>query len=186
MSETLLAVIIGGAFGFLGALIGILTNVWLENQRTHNANITEIRRRLVGDHPQLSETMRFIRLQRKRKWPMFWKREQPDLSLADLKGISLSKQDLRNVIFYRADLSHADLDYSDLRGADLSKATLRKADLHGANLSNARLDGIDLSEANLYDAIITEEQLLQARSIKGAILPTSLQTILSSLTNNEQ
>jgi hypothetical protein len=35
LSETLVAVIIGGTFGFLGALTGIFANVWLDTRRAH-------------------------------------------------------------------------------------------------------------------------------------------------------
>ena len=33
MSDALLGVIIGGTFGFLGAMLGILANAWLDARR---------------------------------------------------------------------------------------------------------------------------------------------------------
>jgi Pentapeptide repeats (8 copies) len=70
-----------------------------------------------------------------------------------------------------------DLAEADLRNADLSSADLSGADLSGADLSGANLDGADLTSANLKDANLsgveglTEEQLVDAQSLKGATMP---------------
>ena len=53
-----------------------------------------------------------------------------------------------------------------LTDGSLQEALLSGADLRGADLSGADLSGADLSGANL-----TDEQLAQARSLEGAIMP---------------
>ena len=55
---------------------------------------------------------------------------------------------------------------ANLRDADLSGTDLKHADFYRANLS-----GADLSGANLKNANVTEEQLEQADSLKGATMP---------------
>jgi uncharacterized protein YjbI with pentapeptide repeats len=123
-----------------------------------------------------------------------------DLTSADLRYIYLSDTALNGALLDDADLreaklsdidlggaylSGADLSYADLRGASLVNAELQRKDelnLSGANLSGANLSGADLSGAdlsgaslsgtNLYEATgWTEEQLRQARSLKGATMP---------------
>ena len=84
---------------------------------------------------------------------------------ADLGQANMRKADLRKAILNRADLSGA-----DLSGADLTGTELRKAILVGAKLSKANLEGANLEGANLERARVTDEQLAQAKSLKGAIL----------------
>jgi hypothetical protein len=155
MSETLLGVVIGGAFGVLGTLLGFVANLWLEGQKTRRQRLREVRQRLVGEHVQTSEVMEFIRLQRKRKWPQFWKREPPDLSQANLQDTDLSKLDLRGASLFRTNLTRADLRFADLREANLKEASLERASLKGANLRGASLRGANLEGANLSGADIT-------------------------------
>jgi uncharacterized protein YjbI with pentapeptide repeats len=74
------------------------------------------------------------------------------------------------------DFSGVHLDGVNLRGvdlsrADLSKANLSRADLSGATLYRVDLYEADLSEANLRGAAVTVEQLAEAKSLNGAILP---------------
>jgi uncharacterized protein YjbI with pentapeptide repeats len=74
------------------------------------------------------------------------------------------------------DFSGVHLDGVNLRGADLSRADLSRADLSKADLSGATLYRVDLYEAdlsgaNLRGAAVTVEQLAEARSLDGAILP---------------
>lgn len=149
MSDTLLAVLIGGVFGFLGALIGIVANIWLESRKANNERLKEVRRRLVGDRIQTTEVLDFMLSRRKRKWPRFWERDLPDLSRGNLREIDLRRKNLRGVNFFRADLTESDLDGSDLTNTDLGKVILVKADLSNADLSGADLRGADLSEAVL-------------------------------------
>jgi Pentapeptide repeats (8 copies) len=74
------------------------------------------------------------------------------------------------------DLSGADLSGADLSGADLSWFRQESgedycADLSGADLSDTDISGADLSGANLKGAKVTDEQLAQAKSLEGAIMP---------------
>ena len=74
------------------------------------------------------------------------------------------------------DFSGARLTGADLRGIDLSRADLSEANLTRADLSEAKLHRVDLyeadlSEANLAGASVTIEQLAEARSLHGTILP---------------
>jgi uncharacterized protein YjbI with pentapeptide repeats len=85
-----------------------------------------------------------------------------DLAPVDLRGAFLQETNMR-----RADLRATALGSADLSGADLSGADLRLANLEGADLQ-----GAFLSEADLRGAEgITEEQLEQAKSLKGATMP---------------
>ncbi len=77
----------------------------------------------------------------------------------------------RNIVnFEDADLSSTDLSYADLSGANLSGANLSDADLIAADLSNADLRNADLRNAHN----LTQQQLDQVPSCKGAILPPGL------------
>jgi hypothetical protein len=84
-----------------------------------------------------------------------------DLVKASLRGSSLKGVDLRGVHLRQADLNGADLSGADLSGADLSDADLANANLSGANLKDADLSG----------AIVTREQLKQAKSLEGTTVP---------------
>jgi uncharacterized protein YjbI with pentapeptide repeats len=90
---------------------------------------------------------------------------------ADLSGTNLSDANLNDASLWRVDLSGI-----NLSGANLNSATLWGADLSGTNLSGANLYGaslwrVDLSGANLSNAKITQAQLNEAASLKGAIMP---------------
>jgi uncharacterized protein YjbI with pentapeptide repeats len=80
--------------------------------------------------------------------------------------ISLREADLGGVYAPGIDLSGA-----DLSGADLSGAYWRGAVLRDAVLRDAVLRDAVLSNAYLKDATVTEEQLEQAESLKGATMP---------------
>jgi uncharacterized protein YjbI with pentapeptide repeats len=90
---------------------------------------------------------------------------------ANLRGCFLDGADLSGANLTGADLSEVFLSRANLRGANLAEANLTGADLIGANLRGADLAGADLAGADLREATVTEEQLAQARSLKGAILP---------------
>ncbi len=85
--------------------------------------------------------------------------DEADLSKANLKAKSLPRARLNNAHFEEADLSFADL---------------RNIHLVGARLNKANLYMVNLREADLEEAIITREQILQARSIVGAKIPPHL------------
>jgi hypothetical protein len=111
---------------------------------------------------------------------------EADLHEANLRGAHLSGADLREAKLYRTDLSGTELSGADLAGANLyeanlSGADLREADLTGAYLLEADLTGadlrrtdlrtVDLAGAYLTGAAVTNEQLDQAWSLVGTILP---------------
>lgn len=96
---------------------------------------------------------------------------------SNLSSAFLNEADLRGANLTYADLSKADLRGGDLFGADLFGATLRGdkpigAYLTGADLRGAKPIRANLREANLRDAQSwTEQQLLSAYSLQGAIMP---------------
>jgi uncharacterized protein YjbI with pentapeptide repeats len=94
-----------------------------------------------------------------------------DLNGAYLRGASLHGAHLIGASLFLADLADADLMDAELIGADLSGEDHRCTtgeDVPGADLTNA-----DLSRANLREAKVTQEQLDQAKSLKGATMPNS-------------
>lgn len=110
-----------------------------------------------------------------------------DLSRANLGGANLERADLHNTSLEATyldatDLKGADLDQAlmsviylssaDLRDTNLSDAYLFQADLSDSNLNGANLKNANLSSAFLYYAVgLTNEQLSQAKSLKGATMP---------------
>lgn len=118
-----------------------------------------------------------------------------NLSNANLQGINLEGADLEGVILKHANLNDATLNGANLSNADLSDADLSQTDcagiLKGGLLSfvwnnvlyvfpqvytqatdfrGANLHGSDFSDALFGEAIITRQQLKQAKSLKGADL----------------
>jgi large-conductance mechanosensitive channel len=89
-----------------------------------------------------------------------------DLSGADLSGVSLRRAYLSDANLSNVDLSNAYLSEVELDGANLSHANLSRVDLSGAYLA-----GADLSGANLSGAKVTQQQLDEAGSLKGATMP---------------
>jgi hypothetical protein len=59
----------------------------------------------------------------------------------------------------------------DLQGVNLGGIILQEADLRGVDLTEADLTEADLTGANLKGATVTDEQLLAAKSLKGATMP---------------
>jgi uncharacterized protein YjbI with pentapeptide repeats len=101
-----------------------------------------------------------------------------NLSGADLSGADLFGADLSGATLFEATLFGANLHRAKLKGmkTNLSGADLRKANLSSANLLEATLFGANLSEADLSyadlgGAKVTEEQLKEAKSLKGATMP---------------
>lgn len=97
----------------------------------------------------------------------------------DDNAISLNNADLHAVDWSQADLRGADLRGANLSGANLSRAiffnTIYVPRAFGSTIimsgNCANLGGVDLSGANLSGAKATEEQLKQAKSLKGATMP---------------
>ena len=85
---------------------------------------------------------------------------------ADLRGI-----DLRNADLHRTSLSSANLSGTLLSGADLNGANLAHANFSDTDLSSVNVKGAYLNGANLKGAILTDEQLAQVGSLKGATMP---------------
>lgn len=112
-----------------------------------------------------------------------------DVPIISLYGADLSSANLNHTFLYSTSFLHANLSganlsdtllyYSSLRDANLSytnlqHADLNPADLSGANLFHANLSGADLSNTVLDVINLTQEQLDQVRSCKGALLPRGL------------
>ena len=76
-----------------------------------------------------------------------------------------------HVVLSRANLSAADLKAVNLAGADLRGVNLRGADLRGADLTDAILTDAILTDADRTDAWVTNEQLANCESLKGATMP---------------
>lgn len=110
-----------------------------------------------------------------------------------LNGANMAKANLEGCYFWGADLSATDLEGANLENANLGEVNLENAllekanlktfsisgNLRGAHLKNADLtgtdlNGVDLSRADLQGAKVTPDQLDQALSLKGAIMPTGL------------
>ncbi len=93
-----------------------------------------------------------------------------DKTCVNLGGANFQVVPLENANLSNDNLSRADLSY-----AQLDKANLSNTLLDGANLRDTVLDGVDLSRADLRNAQnLTQQQLDQVFSCKGAILPTGL------------
>jgi uncharacterized protein YjbI with pentapeptide repeats len=89
---------------------------------------------------------------------------------------------LRFVHWQGADLSTANLRQADLAMADLRAASLAYAHLDGTRFDRVDLSTVDLDQASLRGALlrganlqgasnVTNEQLMQAHSLRGATLP---------------
>ena len=87
-----------------------------------------------------------------------WRKEypdvQPDLTLADLRGMDLSKANLRWAKLDRAQLAGAHLKECDLWRAYLVQANLGAADLSSAFAIGAHFGRASLRDANLSDAVL--------------------------------
>lgn len=94
-----------------------------------------------------------------------------DLTGADLSGAVLHWAVLRGADLSWVDLSDADLSWADLSDANLSGATLRGVNMRGATLIRTVLSLADLTAGDLRGAVVTDEQLAKAESLKGAIMP---------------
>jgi uncharacterized protein YjbI with pentapeptide repeats len=122
--------------------------------------------------------------------------EGVDLRFTNLGRGHLSGAFLNGANLFGANLEGTDLSYAvledtylgpDLRGVNLVGADLRGANLFGADLSGVDLSGVDLSCSiineppdlpnqctDLTQTIITQQQLDQVKSCKGALLPKGI------------
>jgi uncharacterized protein YjbI with pentapeptide repeats len=110
---------------------------------------------------------------------------------ANLMGAHLAGANLSGTTLWGANLTSADLTGANLidasiglrhyagdepiitrfYDANLTNANLSGARIYGADLRYANLRGADLTGADLTGALITEKQLDQAKSLKGATMP---------------
>ncbi len=107
-----------------------------------------------------------------------------------LNGADMKNANLEGCYFWGADLSATYLENANLQNANLGKVNLENAWLEGANLktfslsgnlkgahliradlTGTDLDAVDLNGADLRGAKVTSQQLAQALSLKGAIMP---------------
>jgi hypothetical protein len=103
---------------------------------------------------------------------------------ANLRGAYLPRATLQGgASFAEALLEEANFQKANLEEANFQKANLEKANLQGANLWNAILTCADLRNANLKGAQVTDEQLIQAKSLEGATMPNG-QTLRGHKTPN--
>lgn len=89
----------------------------------------------------------------------------------NLSGINMKYANLESADLRRALLIDTDLQFAYLIETNLFSAYLSRANLQMANLTSANLERADLAGANLKDAKVTPEQLAQAKSLKGTIMP---------------
>lgn len=103
-----------------------------------------------------------------------------NLTYDDLTNANLTNTDLTNAKLPGANLTNANLTNVNLSGANLSSVSspipgegpfIDGANLTNANLIGADLSGADLSGVVLKNAKITDEQLREAKSLRGAIMP---------------
>lgn len=95
-----------------------------------------------------------------------------ELDGVNMQGANLRGASLENAQLIRADLSCYDPGYcTDLSGANLSEADLGNSNLWGANLSGANLKNADLSGADLLNVQVTNKQLAEVKSLRGATMP---------------
>lgn len=185
MSDTLIGVIIGGIFGFVGALLGNFLTIWVEGRKERRESLHAIRLRLVGDRVQTSEIMRFIESERQRKWPLFWKKGIADLSQVTLEGAVFRDRDLQNVRLYRANLRgvsfyRVNLQTCKLTSADLSEANFHEVNARGnnwfrANCAAAQLYKTDLSGSEMYEVNFSQAQLNKSRFYRSDLRSAKLE-----------
>jgi uncharacterized protein YjbI with pentapeptide repeats len=89
----------------------------------------------------------------------------------NLSGLHCKNANLQNAKFDGAILTGCNFSDSDIKGADFTNALLDQAILSGCNLVNAEFSGADLYMADFTNALVTLEQLRNAKSLEYAILP---------------
>ena len=99
-----------------------------------------------------------------------------ELSNAVLIGAMLDEATLPRAVLWKAQLDEANLCGADLRGAMMDGATFTKALFYtlkdpASTVTTALLDGASLRDADLRDAVVTDEQLAAAKTLKDALLP---------------
>lgn len=91
---------------------------------------------------------------------------QANFSISNLSKVDFSNSNLAGAVATESNMSSA-----NFSNADLTNAILSGSNLIGADFTGAITAGVDFSGCNMTGAIITQEQLDQALSINGAVLP---------------
>ena len=104
---------------------------------------------------------------------MFWRKKgKREKVMHHLKQAGSSgKLDLRRRHLRKVDLSGLDLSGANLSGANLSGQDLSHKNLSNVNLSEANLREANLDYADLRGTMVSLEQLREALSLQGAIMP---------------
>jgi uncharacterized protein YjbI with pentapeptide repeats len=101
-------------------------------------------------------------------WRRAYKVSRPDLSGADLSGLSLNFVDFSNTNLVGADLSETDLDLARLFRADFTNATLVGAKLTSLILIEANFSLANLSESNISGGMM-KGVTFQGTNFSGAL-----------------
>lgn len=185
-----------------GIVIGIVIIDYLNEQRQNDQLKNQLKLQMGSQHRDVSDTA--VRTLHSYGWLTDGSLKRAYLAVANLEGADLKDANLEEVNLNVANLKKAHLDGANLRKARLNTAELQgaylnNADLEGANLRGAKLQGAKLQKAilrnvdDLCDAILegadlscadlsgakgyTIEQLLQAKSLKNAIMPDGTEFI---------
>ena len=94
-----------------------------------------------------------------------------DLKNSNLSGLFLYGADLHDTHLDNADFSNSILDNDNISITYLVQANFSNTRLVNADLSKSALFGANFSGANLKGALVTPEQLAQAKSLTNATLP---------------
>lgn len=106
---------------------------------------------------------------------------RPNLGGTYLDGVNLSRAWIEE-----ADLERVSLRFANLEETNFNWANLSKADLPGANLRGTKFHGSELAEAYLENTKNwTIEQLVQASTLRGAIMPDGVKLSLSTCNQQE-
>ena len=84
---------------------------------------------------------------------------------ADMRNVMLSFSSLKNTTWIETDLEGASLDHTDFTNSTLSSYP------DGPFIPEANLKDVSLFNANLMNARVRHEQLIQVRTLSGAIMP---------------
>jgi hypothetical protein len=147
------------------AYLDCLAELMLDKQLRSSAEDAEVR------HFARVRTLTVLRrLDAERKGSVLQFLQEAELINNDEAIIGLHGADLRGAYLRETDLRQIGLRGANLTNATLEGAKLTFADLQGAILEGAKLTFANLREADLSHATILREQLVEAKSLKGAIL----------------
>lgn len=163
-----------------GIVIGVVTIDYLNERRQDEQLKEQLIVQMGSRHPDVTDTA--IRTLMARGW----------LYDGTLEGALLMHANLSEAGLWRANLSRALLVGANLSGAyvpgaNLAKANLSEADLTEAALMRANLKGANLSKTNLNGIKNwTVEQLEEAETLEGAIMPDGVQLFMEETEWNQR